>query len=176
MRRIHIVFLVGIVIIFLLESTSAQYVISHSVLSSGVNEMSSSSYGLNGTVGQPGIGFIDSDEYRHYAGFWYLHQLLIPTSVDEITDMLPREYRLDQNYPNPFNPSTTIQFSLRERSKVSLVVYNILAQRVAVLVDNELDAGEYRFLFNASSLPSGVYIYRLAAGEFVQQRSMVFTK
>lgn len=77
---------------------------------------------------------------------------------------VPEEYALAQNYPNPFNPSTTIEFELVEPAIVTLKVYNTLGQEVAVLANNELmDDGIQEIEFNASSLASGIYFYRLTA-------------
>jgi hypothetical protein len=74
----------------------------------------------------------------------------------------PTEYTLQQNYPNPFNPTTTIAFDLAEEALVTLKVYNMLGQEIAILIDNELyDAGEDEVDFDATGLPSGVYFYRL---------------
>lgn len=89
----------------------------------------------------------------------------------------PTEFNLAQNYPNPFNPSTTINFNLAKETNVSLKVFNLLGQEVASLAANEfMQAGSYSYKFNASSLASGTYIYRLEAGDFVQTKKMTLTK
>jgi hypothetical protein len=76
----------------------------------------------------------------------------------------PSVFRLSQNYPNPFNPTTVIRFELGEDAIVTLNIYNILGQEVATLLNREpLDEGEQEAEFNAASLPSGVYFYRLVA-------------
>jgi hypothetical protein len=87
--------------------------------------------------------------------------------------VLPLEYNLAQNYPNPFNPSTTIRYSLPVRSHVTLTVYNSLGQQVATLVEGEMEAGYHDVNFDASNLASGVYLYRLNAGDYVQTRRLV---
>jgi hypothetical protein len=89
---------------------------------------------------------------------------------------VPTSFSLDQNYPNPFNPSTTIEYALPDASQVRLEVFNAIGERVATLVDEEQDAGRYRAAFDASRLPSGVYLYRLAAGAQVSVRRMVLMK
>jgi hypothetical protein len=89
---------------------------------------------------------------------------------------LPTEFALSQNYPNPFNPSTEISFSLPNASDVKLEVYNVMGQKVAVVVDEYLQAGEHTALWDAGSFSSGVYFYRLEAGEFVETRKMVLLK
>jgi hypothetical protein len=88
----------------------------------------------------------------------------------------PEGFALKQNYPNPFNPSTNIQFSIGEAAKVKLTVFNILGQEVTTLVNNRLNRGSYTFDFNGSQYASGVYIYRLEAGDFVQQKKMILIK
>jgi len=86
------------------------------------------------------------------------------TPVGSPFEEVPEEYVLYQNYPNPFNPATTISFEIPEESQVTLSVFNMLGQRVAVLADNEeLDVGEYDFEFDAAHLASGVYLYRIDA-------------
>ncbi|GEM_PF-593336 len=107
----------------------------------------------------------------------------IPLSADGIVDDgLPRQFELYQNYPNPFNPSTTIQFAIPEQANVRLEIYNMLGQRVKVLVADEYyQPGIYSVLWNGlneSNLPvtSGTYIYRIAAGNFVESKRMIFIK
>jgi enterochelin esterase-like enzyme len=82
-------------------------------------------------------------------------------------------FMLSQNYPNPFNPSTTIQFDLPKTTEVSLKVLNILGEEVATLVSDRLSAGSYSYNWDASDLASGVYLYRLQAGDYVETRKMV---
>jgi hypothetical protein len=100
---------------------------------------------------------------------------ILATAVRD-EDLIPREPQLAQNYPNPFNPSTTFQFSITKSSNVVLEIFNILGQPVAKLVDENLSAGTYRMNFNASALSSGVYLYRLKAGDFTQTKKMVLMK
>jgi subtilisin-like proprotein convertase family protein len=87
-----------------------------------------------------------------------------------------REYALYQNYPNPFNPATSIRFDLVEAGRVSLKVYNLMGQEVATLVNGEMRAGSHAVTFDASSLPSGIYHYRIEAGSFTAVRKMVLMK
>ncbi len=91
-------------------------------------------------------------------------------------DGQPESFGLEQNFPNPFNPSTTISFNVAEERSVRLVVYNNLGMEVAELVNDVLSAGRYSVDFDASSLPSGTYIYRMMAGDFVQTMQMVLSK
>ncbi|MFV1883497.1 MAG: T9SS type A sorting domain-containing protein [Balneola sp.] len=88
-----------------------------------------------------------------------------------------REFSLDQNYPNPFNPTTNITFSLANSSNVTLEVFNMLGQKVATLLQQEqLSVGQHTQTFDASSLASGMYVYRLSTGNFVQSRKMMLIK
>jgi hypothetical protein len=100
---------------------------------------------------------------------------------DKVTNVtkepqIPQKFALYQNYPNPFNPTTTISYDLPERAHVKLTVYNILGQEVATLVNAEQEPGRYNVNFNASDLPSGVYFYRLEAGNFIEQKKMILIK
>lgn len=95
----------------------------------------------------------------------------------EVNFTTPSKFALDQNYPNPFNPATTITYSLAAPSKVTLSVYNMLGEEVAVLVRGQLlDQGTHSVRFDASTLPSGAYVYRLQAGDMVISKKMTLTK
>jgi hypothetical protein len=89
---------------------------------------------------------------------------------------LPAYYALHQNYPNPFNPSTTIEFALPHAGFVTLKVYNVLGGQVATLIAGDHEAGTFKATWNASGMPSGVYFYRLIAGEYVQTKKAVLKK
>ena len=95
---------------------------------------------------------------------------------NENSNALPIVYSLSQNYPNPFNPSTTIKFGLPKAGNVSLVVYDILGRKVTELVNGDLTAGYHTINFNASDLSSGVYFYRLQAGDFVSVKKLMLLK
>jgi hypothetical protein len=86
------------------------------------------------------------------------------------------DFRLYQNYPNPFNPSTHIRYDIPHESHVRLTVYNMLGQQVAALVNEEHKPGTYDITLNVSHLPSGLYIYRLHAGDFIETKSFLFLK
>jgi hypothetical protein len=94
----------------------------------------------------------------------------------EYSPKVPETYALGQNYPNPFNPATRIQFSLPSSQFVTLKVYNVLGQEVQTLVNDVQAAGEYSVWFDASRLTSGVYFYRLQAGQFSQTKKMLLLK
>ncbi len=100
----------------------------------------------------------------------------ITTAGPELREMLPLQIMLEQNYPNPFNPSTMIRFDLPSRSQVTLAVFNTLGQQVAELINGEVEAGYHEVTFNASSLASGVYFYRIQAGNFNQARKLILLR
>lgn len=95
---------------------------------------------------------------------------------DELESAVPDHFALEQNYPNPFNPSTTISYSLPETGHVSLKIYNTLGEEVAVLVDGLLEAGIHKTRFDASRFASGIYFYRIEAGNFTASKKMLLLK
>jgi len=88
----------------------------------------------------------------------------------------PAQFSLDQNYPNPFNPTTTIAFSIPQAGDVTLKIFDALGREVATLVNGVRSAGEFNVVFNASSLSSGIYFYRLQAGNYVDTKKLVLMK
>jgi len=96
--------------------------------------------------------------------------------VEDEINLIVDEFKLFQNYPNPFNPSTIISYQISERQLVTLKVYDILGNKIAVLVNEEKPVGSYEVEFNASSFPSGVYFYQLKAGSFIQTNKMILIK
>jgi hypothetical protein len=98
------------------------------------------------------------------------------TSVQEQAATVPSQWLLEPNYPNPFNPSTTIRYGVPERSPVSLAIFNTLGQRVTELVNGEVEAGYHEVKFDAAGLPSGVYLYRLQAGGYVEAKKLLMVR
>ncbi|HMN18806.1 MAG TPA: T9SS type A sorting domain-containing protein [Ignavibacteriaceae bacterium] len=88
----------------------------------------------------------------------------------------PFVFTLDQNYPNPFNPVTSIQYAIANKQFVKLIVYDVLGNEIAVLVNEEKPAGKYEVSWNASNLASGVYIYRLQSGLFISLKKMMLLR
>ncbi len=99
-----------------------------------------------------------------------------PLSAPTIETAKHKEFRLEQNYPNPFNPATIISYQLPVSSEVSLKIYDLLGREVATLVNARQAAGRYDVRFNAASLASGVYFYRLSAGAFIETKKMMLVK
>lgn len=124
-----------------------------------------------------------------YAGGWFekigdipqFHFALfknaaIPIEEEEEVEITPKDYFLSQNYPNPFNPVTTIKFELPVASFVTLKVYNILGEEVAVLANGQMEAGYKEVKFHSNALATGVYIYRLEAGDYISVKKMMLLK
>jgi hypothetical protein len=97
-------------------------------------------------------------------------------NLTESFTIQPGEYSLSQNYPNPFNPTTSIQYQIPTGSKVKIVVYDVLGKQVSVLVNEYQNAGTYTTNFDASKLASGIYLYRMEAGNFVKVNKMLLLK
>jgi hypothetical protein len=98
------------------------------------------------------------------------------TSVTSGNGIVPHEFVLAQNYPNPFNPSTTFHFALPSADNVKLVIFNILGQEVAEVVNKHHAAGTYDYFWNANNLSSGIYFYKLTTNKFSSSRKMVLLK
>jgi hypothetical protein len=99
-----------------------------------------------------------------------------PSGLQPVGNELPREFKLYDNYPNPFNPVTKIRFDIASAGETQLIIYDILGKAVASLVDERLEAGVYEVSFQAGSLASGVYFFRLNTGSYVNIKKMVLAK
>ena len=128
-----------------------------------------------------GIGII---EERYYEGSYLILQGCIINgiqygtivSIDDQSELIPTQIVLHQNYPNPFNPSTKISYSIKEEGLVTLKIYDILGKVVATVVNENKPVGYYEAEFNASQLPSGMYIYKIQSGKFSDVKKMLLTK
>ncbi|MBK8552471.1 MAG: T9SS type A sorting domain-containing protein [Ignavibacteria bacterium] len=98
------------------------------------------------------------------------------TGIKLISGLIPSSFSLEQNYPNPFNPVTNLEFGISDLGFVSLKVYDILGKEVVTLVNEKLSPGNYKVEFDGSGLSSGVYFYRLNAGEFTETKRMMLVK
>ena len=124
------------------------------------------------------------DEFRFYkrkldsaeiAATWN-QNLGLPTGITPITSQVPDKYSLSQNYPNPFNPTTKINFALPKSGLVTLKIFDVLGREVAMLINEVKNAGSYSVDFNASTLSSGMYYYRLESNGFTDTKKMMFVK
>jgi hypothetical protein len=94
----------------------------------------------------------------------------------EFENELPENFILDQNFPNPFNPTTTIRFLIPERSLVTLKIYDILGNEVLTLINKYMEVGSYEVKFNANKYSSGIYLYKISAGDFISTKKMILIK
>jgi plastocyanin len=102
---------------------------------------------------------------------------LTATSVENIQNASQlNDFKLGQNYPNPFNPSTMISFSIPFQTFVSIKVYNLIGEEIATIVNENMAAGSYSRLWSAASIPSGVYFYRMQAGNYTSMKKLVLMK
>jgi photosystem II stability/assembly factor-like uncharacterized protein len=122
----------------------------------------------------PNIGWTDG--YVNGVGVIVKWSGTVLPVQEENNIIQPEQFTLSQNYPNPFNPSTTIRFQVPNSSFVNLKVYDILGNEVATLVNEERPTGSYEVNFKASNLSSGVYIYKIQAGSFVETKKMIVLK
>jgi len=159
---------------YLATTLNAQPVISRDVISSGGADMTDGTYRISGTAGQAIIGISTSSARIAGQGFWY-QIASTPTAIDQVSP-LPAAPALHQNYPNPFNPSTTIEFTLPERSHVRLVLYRATGELLDVLIDVSMQAGHHFVRFEAMNLPAGVYLYRMTSGSYSAERKMLLLK
>jgi hypothetical protein len=96
--------------------------------------------------------------------------------IKKISTEIPTLFSLSQNYPNPFNPNTKIRFDLPKNVNVKLTLYDMLGREVETIVNEQLNAGSYEVNWDGSKYTSGVYYYRLNAGEFVETKKMILVK
>ena len=108
-----------------------------------------------------------------------IYQRQLPEAIVSVKPELSaisQRFSLSQNHPNPFNPVTTISYSLPVSGDVTLIIYNLLGEEIARLIDGFQQAGEYRLTWNASNASSGIYVYRLSAADFTETKKMVLLK
>ncbi len=129
-------------------------------------------------------GYIISGMTSSYGANW-TDLVMVEINTDSLSivnvdeddnEFTPQDFSLAQNYPNPFNPTTEIRYSIPQSGDVSLVIYSITGQEIARLVDDNQAGGDYSVAWDASSVSSGIYFYRLQAGDFVQTRKMLLLK
>ena len=115
---------------------------------------------------------LDPDSTRADIGAFYYDQLV---GIDDVSE-LPLFFNLSQNYPNPFNITTLIQYDLPLQSQTKLEIYDILGRRVATLYNGAQTAGYHQLLWNAQDLSSGIYFYKLTAGDYNETKKMMLVK
>ena len=175
--------LLAIILAAFVFPLNAQYKVERGVFGNGGGINASTNNYLIGTLGQTFVGVSASSANEIYSGFWYANQTLVDVSDKQV---IPKNYELYQNFPNPFNPTTKIKYSIPSIQNplsggargglVSLKVYDILGREVKTLVNEVKSPGNYEVNFSAIDLASGVYFYRLQAGNFVQTNKMILMK
>ena len=174
-QKIFLITSTLVLLLFIAPQLFSQNQISVSVLSNGGEKQSSTNYVLVGTAGQVGADLVTSTGYQVLPGFWntYYQDVLVNVENEEA---VPTVFKLEQNYPNPFNPSTIIKFAVPQRSNVVLKIYDILGSELVTLVNEELESGWYEKVFNASGYASGMYVYRMQAGDYLSTKKMLLVK
>jgi hypothetical protein len=130
-------------------------------------------------TGFQAFGVAVSGSYAYVADWadgMYIIQNDLLVGINEESSHLPENFLLAQNFPNPFNPTTTINYQIPEFSFVSLKVYDVLGSEIRTLVNEEKQSGIYNVEFDATKLTSGIYFYRLQAGDYVATKKMVLMK
>lgn len=153
----------------------AQFYVPNFVTSAGAQVAENFEFQIVGTVGQALVGIASNVGYLHFGGFWNV-PVSVVTAVEPVSEAIPKRFELRQNYPNPFNPSTTIQFAVPRKSKVTLKLFDLLGREVVTLLEEEMGPGEYKIYFEARDLPSGTYFYRMKAGDFSASRKLVLVR
>jgi hypothetical protein len=105
-----------------------------------------------------------------------VYKLTYLVAIQQISSEVPEGFKLKQNYPNPFNPETKIKFDIANKNIVKLIVYNLLGQEIATLVNESLFPGSYEYIFDGTGLTSGVYFYKLQAENFSEIKKMLLVK
>jgi hypothetical protein len=142
----------------------------------GQDPYHSFSYLNSPSSGLPNWYYISADENNIWIYLIRAYVSFPTTGVRQTVELSPSTFFLAQNYPNPFNPNTTIEFSLPKASQVTLKIFNTLGEEVATLLREKRPAGKQNVVWNAGSLPSGVYMYRLEGEGFVETRRLVLMK
>jgi hypothetical protein len=145
---------------------STDYGTSWSQVNNGLMDTTICSLTINGN-------YIFAGTYR--SGVWKRSLSELVGVSKEVND-ISRDFALSQNYPNPFNPSTVISYSIPSATNVKLIVFNTLGQTVKVLENGYKNAGNYSITFNVDILPSGIYFYKIEAGQFSQVKKMMLIK
>lgn len=179
-KKIFILQLVSACFLYQSEASAQTSQIEWSSFNQGFGAASSAGTQICSALGQSFVGSAQNANSQIASGF-LAHPLIsdTKTAVEEKAreeSQLPTSYELEQNYPNPFNPSTTIAFALPKLSEVTLNIFDAYGREVATLVEGRLPAGRHEVVLDARPFSSGVYFYRLQAGEFSQTRRLTLVK
>jgi len=123
------------------------------------------------------VGAAFDNDNGQWSGSAYVYNgFTSPVGVESERAGIPEEFSLSQNYPNPFNPVTTIEYSLLRSGEMSLIIYNLLGEEITRIIDGYQLAGTHAITWNKSNVSSGIYFYKLQAGDFVQTKKMLLLK
>ena len=151
------------------------YATTNGIKSTDIDGQNWDSHGLDG---KDVTKLVVDSEGRFFAAVegegLYSRDMIVGVKEAEFSP--PHEFSLTQNYPNPFNPTTTIKYQIPQSAFVNLSVFNILGEKIVTLINKVQTAGEYKIDFNASSLPSGVYLYRIQAEQYSETKKMVLLR
>jgi len=165
---------------FEVEKSAQAKVGYHTILNSFVaghgTTIEPHSYSYTDAAATSGMGYYRLKQIDLDGGVHYTEGLIIDVLTGADEEDIPLVFALGQNHPNPFNPSTTIEFALPHAGYVTLKVYNVLGEEAAALIAGEHLAGTFKATWDASGLPSGIYFYRLTAGEYVETEKMILCK
>ncbi len=174
--RNNIFLFISILILSVSVLTAQNSQVSWSSFNMGYGQPMSGNTMVKSVVGQNFVGTTQQSNTQIISGF-LADTLFRGTIVDvKNQEQLPTSYSLWQNYPNPFNPSTTIHFELPKESHVTLKVYNMIGQEVLTVLDENKVAGRYDLRIDGTSLASGVYFYRLVAGDYIATKKLILIR
>jgi hypothetical protein len=145
----------------------------------GWNDFHTFTTGVDSVSGMHDVYLKFSGSGRLFRIDWFMftgHSYTPTVGIKENNKIRINAFKLNQNYPNPFNPLTHIDYSVPHKSYVTLRVFNILGQEVVTLFDGQRDAGNYTAIFNGRDLVSGIYLYRLQAGNFMSTKKLILIK
>jgi endo-1,4-beta-xylanase len=132
---------------------------------------------IEGQMWQPTCYLVLADGTWRPAMTWLAQYIKDnPTGVEKNENSLPAEFKLDQNYPNPFNPVTNISYSINKTADVTLKIYDVLGREIKTLVKSVQTPGKYKVTFNGKDLSTGLYLYRLSAGNFNDTKKLMLLK
>jgi len=182
-KTFHLLFIPIIFLLFTSALGSGEKIPWWSINGGGNIYSSSTNYKLCGSVTQSAAGKSAGASNYSYAGFWnpWVVQMTPVEWEEGDHAQLPKEFDLRQNYPNPFNPGTVIEYALPKSAHVTIEIYNLLGQKVNVLVDKNQKVGRYRVDWDGKDkkgeeLASGIYFYRIQAEDFVKCKKMIMLK
>jgi len=120
------------------------------------------------------VAAINSGSTGAYSSVWKFQ--VNSSGINNISSEIPKEYKLYNNYPNPFNPATKIKFDIPKNGFTKIVIYDLLGREAEIIVNENLTKGAYEFVWNATKFASGIYFYKMTAGNFTSIKKMMLIK